>query len=96
MAVFGAAAERNDPRMKHVYFDVSSNVTEEITPANAALVVQRIRQVGTRRILYGSDLSAPGGSIARGWEIFRTKLPLTAEELQQIMQNRTRFALRSS
>lgn len=27
MAVFGAAAQRNDPRMAHVYFDVSSNIT---------------------------------------------------------------------
>lgn len=92
MAVFGAAVERKDPRMDHLYFDVSSNVTDEITPADAALVVQRIRQVGPRRILYGSDLSAPGGSIGKGWEIFRTKLPLTAAELQQIMSNRTRFA----
>jgi predicted TIM-barrel fold metal-dependent hydrolase len=92
MAVFGAAAGKNDPRMKNVYFDVSSNVTDEITPADAELVVKRIRQVGARRILYGSDLSAPGGSIARGWEIFRTKLALTAAELQQIANNRTRFA----
>ena len=92
MAVFGAAAERNDPRTAHLYFDVSSNVTDEITPADAALVAQRIRQVGPRRVLYGSDLSAPGGSIAKGWEIFRTKLPLTAAELQQIANNRTRFA----
>ncbi|HET8774267.1 MAG TPA: amidohydrolase family protein [Thermoanaerobaculia bacterium] len=92
MAVFAAAAERGDPRMAHLYFDVSSNVTDEITPADAALVAQRIRQVGPRRVLYGSDLSAPGGSIRRGWEIFRTKLPLTAEELQQIVNNRPRFA----
>ena len=92
MAVFGAAAERKDPRMNNVFFDVSSNVTDDITPADAALVVQRIRQVGPKRILYGSDLSAPGGSITRGWEIFRTKLSLTPEELQQIINNRTRFA----
>ena len=92
MAVFGAAAERKDARMDNMYFDVSSNVTAEITDADAALVVQRIRQLGPKRILYGSDLSAPGGSIARGWEIFRTKLPLTPAALQQIMNNRTRFA----
>jgi predicted TIM-barrel fold metal-dependent hydrolase len=92
MSVFGAAAERKDPRMANVSFDVSSNVTDEITAADAALVAQRIRQVGLTRILYGSDLSAPGGSIGRGWEIFRTKLPLTEEELQQIMNNRPRFA----
>jgi predicted TIM-barrel fold metal-dependent hydrolase len=92
MAVFAEAAERKDPRMNRIYFDVSSNVTDEITPADAALVVQRIRQLGPKRVLYGSDLSAPGGTIARGWEIFRTKLPLTEAEVQQIVNNRTRFA----
>jgi hypothetical protein len=44
-----------------------------------------------QRVLYGSDLSPPGGSIGKGWEIFRTTLPLTAAELQQIANNRTRF-----
>ena len=92
LAVFAAAVERKDPRMARLYFDVSSNVTEEITSADAALVAQRIRQIGPQRTLYGSDLSAPGGSIRRGWEIFRTKVPLTAKELQQIASNRTRFA----
>lgn len=92
MAVFAAAAERQDPRMANLYFDVASNITDEITAADAALVAQRIRQVGPRRVLYGSDLTAPGGSIRQGWEIFRTKLPLTAAELQQIANNRTRFA----
>lgn len=91
LAVFAAAAERKDRRMNNVYFDASANVTAEITPADAALIVKRIRQLGTRRILYGSDLSAPGGSIRRGWEIFHTKLPLTAKEVQQIVNNRTRF-----
>ena len=91
MAVFAAAAERKDPRMNNLYFDVSSNVTEEITAADAALVVQRLRQVGLKRVLYGSDLSVPGGGVARGWEIFRTKLPLTETEVQVIVNNRTRF-----
>ena len=92
LAVFAAAVERNDPRMANVYIDVSSNVTDAITPADAALVAQRLRQLGLARILYGSDLSVPGGTIARGWEIFRTSLPLTPAELQQIMSNETRFA----
>lgn len=91
MAVFAAAAERQDPRMNNLYVDVSANVTDEITPAEAALVAQRIRQLGPRRVLYGSDLSAPGGTIRRGWEIFRTKVPLEAVDLQQIVNNQTRF-----
>jgi predicted TIM-barrel fold metal-dependent hydrolase len=91
MAVFAAAAERKDPRLRNLYFDVATNIAEDTTPAEAALVARRIRQVGTDRILYGSDLSPPGGSVAKGWEIFRTKVPLTARELQHIASNRTRF-----
>jgi predicted TIM-barrel fold metal-dependent hydrolase len=92
MAVFAAAAEDKNPRMANLYFDVATNVTAQTPPADAALVAQRIRQVGPGRVLYGSDLSPPGGSIRQGWEIFRTKVPLTAAELQQIANNRTRFA----
>lgn len=91
LAVFAAAAERDDPRMKNVYVDVSSNVTAEITPAAASLVAQRVRELGVQRVLYGSDLSVPGGSVSRGWEIFRTEIPLTPAELRQIANNRTRF-----
>jgi predicted TIM-barrel fold metal-dependent hydrolase len=91
MAVFAAAAERNDPRMANLYIDVSANVTDDIAPIDAALIAQRVRQIRPGRVLYGSDLTPPGGSIRRGWEIFRTKVPLTAAELQQIASNRARF-----
>jgi predicted TIM-barrel fold metal-dependent hydrolase len=91
MAVFAAAAERNDPRMRNLYFDVATIVTTESTAADAALVAKRIRQVGVKRVLYGSDLTPPGGSIRSGWDIFRTKVPLTRAETRQLAQNRTRF-----
>lgn len=92
MAVFGAAAERGDRSLRNLYFDVATNVTEETTPDEAALIARRIRQVGPRHVLYGSDLSPPGGSIRAGWEIFRTKVPLTPAEIATIAGNRTRFA----
>ena len=92
MAAFGEAGERNDPTMRNVYFDVATNVTEESTPANLALVARRIRQVGARRVVYGSDLSPPGGSIRSGWEIFRDRVPLSPDELRTIAENVLRFA----
>ena len=92
MAAFGEAAEKGDSRMRNLYFDVATNVTEETTPENAALVSRRIRQVGARHVLYGSDLSPPGGSIASGWRIFRDRVSLTADELRTIAGNVTRFA----
>ena len=91
MAAFGEAAERKDPHVRNVYFDVATNVTAESSPANAALVARRIRQVGPQRVLYGSDLLPPGGSIRSGWEIFRTRVPLTAEELRTIALNELPF-----
>jgi predicted TIM-barrel fold metal-dependent hydrolase len=92
MAVFGAAAERGDVRMRHVYFDVATAVTDESTTEELALVARRIRQVGARRVLYGSDLSPPGGSVAAGWRIFRARVPLTAAEFDTIASNVTTFA----
>jgi predicted TIM-barrel fold metal-dependent hydrolase len=92
MAVFGAAAERGDARMRNLYFDVATNVTAEATAEETALVAKRIRQVGARHVLYGSDLSPPGGSIRSGWEIFRDRTPLTADEKRTIAGNVTRFA----
>jgi predicted TIM-barrel fold metal-dependent hydrolase len=92
MAAFAAAVEQKNRHIANLYFDVATNVTAETTAAEAAMVAQRIRQVGAARVLYGSDLSPPGGSIRQGWEIFRTKVPLTAGELQQIADNRPRFA----
>lgn len=92
MAVFGAAAERRDPRMRRVYFDVAANVTAETTPADGALVAKRIRQLGADKFLYGSDLTPPGGSIRTGWDIFRAKVPLTPAEQQTIAGNVLPFA----
>ena len=92
MAVFGAAAERKGPRMRNLYFDVATIVTSETTTEEAALVARRVRQVGAARVLYGSDLSPPGGSIRSGWEIFRQRVPLTDAEFRTIAGNVTRFA----
>ena len=91
MAVFGEAAERSDPAMRNLYFDVATNVAAATTAEEAALVAKRIRQVGAKHVLYGSDLSPPGGSIRQGWEMFRAKVPLTPSELRTIAGNRLRF-----
>jgi predicted TIM-barrel fold metal-dependent hydrolase len=91
MAAFAAAAERKDPRMRNVYFDVATNVHAGTAPETAARIARRIRQVGADRILYGSDLDPPGGSISSAWRIFRDKLPLTADEMRVIAENTPLF-----
>lgn len=92
MAVFGTAAQKRDRRMRNIYVDVSANVTDEMTPEQGAQLAQRLRQVGLKRILYGSDLNAPGGSVRAGWEIFRNRSGLTPAEVRLVFNNRTRFA----
>ena len=92
MAVFAEAAARKDPMMRNIYFDVSANITADMPAAEAAQATARMRQVGLRRILYGSDLSVPGGTVAAGWAIFRNRAALTPAEIRIIAANRPRFA----
>ena len=92
MAAFAAVAKWNDKRMRNIYFDVATSVTAEATAADGEMVAKRIRQVGVNRVLYGSDLTPPGGSVRSGWEIFRTKTPLTPAEFRTIAGNVTNFA----
>jgi len=87
MAVFAAAMARKDPRTRNLWFDVASIVDRDIEPGLAKLVAETIRQVGTGRVLYGTD-SAQGGNLRprESWAAFR-KLPLTQAEFAQIAAN---------
>jgi len=91
MREFAAAAARGDGNMANVYFDVATIVTADTTPSDAQSIAQRIREVGVDRVLYGSDLNPPGGSIRAGWEIFAARVPLTAAEMRRIAGNEARF-----
>lgn len=92
MAAFAELLAQGRREWRNVYFDVATNVTPDTTAEEAALVAQRLRQVGLSRVLYGSDLSPPGGSIRAGWQTFRGKVPLTTAEFERIARNRPRFA----
>lgn len=87
MAVLAEAVERHDRRTRRLWFDVATCVDLNISGANAALVAKRIRQVGAKRILYGSDAAA-GGNLRpkESWAAFR-RLPLTEAEFNQIARN---------
>ena len=50
-------------------------------------MVTRVRQLGVRRVLYGSDAaSAPNPPPREGWAAFR-KVPLTEDEFRTIAAN---------
>jgi len=87
MAVLADAVQRHDPRTRHLWFDVATVVDRNISPAQAELVVKRIRQVGVDRVLYGSD-AATGDNLRpkEGWAAFR-RLPLREKEFRQIARN---------
>lgn len=88
MEPLAAAVAAGDPRTRNLYFDVTTNVTTNISAADAALVARRIRQIGTDRILFGSDGGWGGNpSMRQAWGAFRGMLPLTEAELRAIAAN---------
>jgi uncharacterized protein len=87
MAFLAEAVHRKDSRTLNLWFDVAGIMDSSVTPAQAALMVQRIRRVGVDRILYGSD-AAVGENLRprEAWAAFRG-LPLTPKELDRIARN---------
>lgn len=89
LEVFANACAAGDRRMKNVYFDVASMVTRDTPQATLELVARRIRQLGIRRVLYGSDRAGTSEDRSRGtwdWAAFQ-RLQLTAEEFRAIAGN---------
>lgn len=85
LGVFVDAIAKGDPRTKNLWFDVTS-VTLNLTDASAARIVERIRQLGVERMLFGSDAPAPNNVPRITWAAFR-KLPLTEAEFRAIETN---------
>jgi predicted TIM-barrel fold metal-dependent hydrolase len=86
LQVFVDAIARKDPRMKNVYFDVSGIAIPGRWEKNADLLVKRIRQIGTSRLLFGSDAPIPQNlpkDTLKRWH----SVPLTAEEFRAIDNN---------
>jgi uncharacterized protein len=87
MAVLAEAVARGNRSTRRLFFDVTSVVDTGISPANAALVARRIRQVGIERVLFGSD-AAVGENLRprESWAVFR-RLALTDDEIARIADN---------
>jgi predicted TIM-barrel fold metal-dependent hydrolase len=86
LSVFTEAIEQHDPRVKNVYFDACGIAIPGLWEGKGALIVKRIRQIGIRRVLYGSDAATPDNlpkEALRQWH----QLPLTQEEFQTIETN---------
>ena len=83
MAFLAEAVARGDERTRNLWFDVSGIATADMPADQAQRMVLRIRQVGVKRVLYGSDAALPGNSPKEAWNNFQ-RLPLTPAEFEQI------------
>lgn len=85
LGVFADAFVRNDPRTKNLWFDLTLVADRRLTPEQGERVARRIRQIGTSRMLFGSDAvpgTPPSVVLSYFW-----KLPLTSEEFGAIARN---------
>ena len=89
LAAYADAVSAGRPATKNLYFDVAEAVlVAGASEETLRTIAQRIRQIGPRRILYGTDGPVPEALSPReGWDAFRTKLPLTEEDLRTIAEN---------
>jgi predicted TIM-barrel fold metal-dependent hydrolase len=90
LEVFAKAIAAGDPRTKNLYFDVATvadGQSKEVLKTFAA----RIRQVGLRRVLFGTDAGPPPAH--QSWMTFRTTVPLTEEEIRTIAGNQAPYLL---
>jgi len=86
MSVLADAVAKGDRRTRHLWFDVTSVAGGENTPETPARLVELIRLVGVRRVLYGSDAAIAPNTPSDAWAAFR-RLPLTPKEIETIAKN---------
>lgn len=88
LRVFIEAIRFRNPRMRRVYFDVSGVAGLGQWEQRKALVAERIRELGPRRVLYGTDSAGPGPRSPRARWVAWRETPLTPAEFQAIERNR--------
>ena len=88
---FADAVARRDPATRNLYFDIATIVFPGTAIERRQQIAQRIRQLGLKRVVFGSDLSDPGGSARWYWEQVLQLIPLTKGELATIASNVTPY-----
>jgi len=87
LEVLVAAVVSGDARTRRLWFDVTGIGTiPKLTIEEATFFATKIRQIGVRRILYGSDAASAGNTPRESWAAFR-RLPLSDEEFRIIATN---------
>jgi predicted TIM-barrel fold metal-dependent hydrolase len=87
LGVFAEAIAKRDARMKNVWFDATVVVRANMSADDLQPIALRIRQIGVKRVLYGSDAATnPLAYPKAGWAAFQ-RLPLTTDELRVVATN---------
>jgi uncharacterized protein len=86
LSVFVSAIAHHDPRVSHLYFDISGVAGLGDWKSKKQLIASRIREVGIHRILFGSDGAWTNFTPLRAEAAFH-ELPLTREEFLVIDNN---------
>jgi hypothetical protein len=89
LEVLADAVARGDRRTGKLWFDVTTVAVPGNSAEASALLVRRIRQIGVKRILYGSDAavgSNPNLLPREAWDAFR-RLELSEKEIKTIAGN---------
>jgi predicted TIM-barrel fold metal-dependent hydrolase len=87
LSLFVDAIAKQDPRVAHIYFDISGVAGLGKWQDKKSLIAARIRQIGVCRILWGSDGAFGGGLTPQlALEAYQ-QLPLSKREFQVIDSN---------
>lgn len=85
LAVFAEAFQRKDPVTANLWFDLAQAPMMALSDSNREEIVERMRQIGIARLLYGSDgVQWSGVSPRQHWEEFSRCMPVTDGELKTI------------
>lgn len=91
LSVFIDAIAKHDTKVAHVYFDISGVAGLGRWEEKKDLIAKRIRQVGVKRVLWGSDGAFGGGMTPQQALDAFEELPLSKSEFQTIYGNLTPY-----
>jgi predicted TIM-barrel fold metal-dependent hydrolase len=87
LRAFAEAVAARRSGTSNLYFDVSevwAEIADTASSATQETLAQRIRQIGLKRILFGSDGRTPPD---QAWRSFRARVPLEDREFRAIAAN---------
>lgn len=86
-----AAIAKHDPLTRNLWFDLTTSAYPANSPERSALLAKRIRAIGVKRVLYGSDLTIGTNLSPRDSWSEVCRLDLSDKEIKTIAQNKAPY-----